>query len=99
DLASLTKPIATATSVMILAERGKVALTDPVARYLPAFAANGKEAITVEQLLLHRGGLIPDNPLADYLQGRDRALERIWALRPLRAVGESFWYTDVGYIV
>jgi CubicO group peptidase (beta-lactamase class C family) len=45
DLASLTKIIATATSIMILVERGKVSLADPVARYIPEFAKNGKERV------------------------------------------------------
>ena len=48
DLASLSKPVGCATSIMLLAERGKLRLSDPVAKYLPAFAANGKEAITIE---------------------------------------------------
>src|SRR5947209_1135432 len=61
DLASLTKPIATATSLMILVERGKVRISDPVAQYLPEFGRNGKEKVTVEQLLTHTGGLVADN--------------------------------------
>jgi serine-type D-Ala-D-Ala carboxypeptidase len=99
DLASLTKPIATATSVMILVERGKVQIDDSVAKYLPQFAAHGKDAITVEQLLLHTGGLIADNPLAHYEDGREQAIERIFALKPVAAAGERFIYSDVGFIV
>ncbi len=53
DLASLTKVIATTTAVMQLVERGKVRMNDPVAKYLPEFAQNGKEDITVRQLLTH----------------------------------------------
>ncbi|HZC22140.1 MAG TPA: serine hydrolase domain-containing protein, partial [Candidatus Binatia bacterium] len=60
DLASLTKVIATTTSVMQLVELGKVRLNDPVAKYLPEFAQNGKEDITVRQLLTHYSGLAPD---------------------------------------
>jgi CubicO group peptidase (beta-lactamase class C family) len=54
DLASLSKVVGTATSVMMLVESGKVALDAPVAQYLPAFGANGKDSVTVEQLLLHQ---------------------------------------------
>ena len=61
DLASVTKLVATATSVMILVDRGKVDLDAPVATYVPEFGQNGKEKITVLQLLTHRGGLIADN--------------------------------------
>src|ERR1700722_13528625 len=52
DLASLTKPVATASSVMLLDERGKLTLTDSVAKYLPDFAAKGKDKITLDHLLL-----------------------------------------------
>src|SRR5229473_3902081 len=65
DLASLTKPIATATSLMILLEQGKFHLQDRVARYLPEFGQSGKDKITIEQLLLHTAGLIGDNPVED----------------------------------
>src|SRR5262249_12393125 len=99
DLASLTKPIATATSLMLLAEQGKVGVTDPVAKYLPAFAAKGKEKITIEQLLLHVSGLIADNAVADYKDGRDKAIERIYDLAPTQAPGSKFVYSDVNFIV
>jgi CubicO group peptidase (beta-lactamase class C family) len=98
DLASLTKPIATATCAMILVERGKLRLDDPVAKHLPEFAVEGKDKITVEHLLLHTGGLIADNALADYEDGRERAIERIFALKPLAAPGERFIYSDVSFI-
>src|SRR5262249_40296378 len=67
DLASLTKIVATATSMMILVERGKVSLSDPVALYIPEFGKKGKERISIEQLMTHRAGLPPDNEIADYV--------------------------------
>jgi CubicO group peptidase (beta-lactamase class C family) len=99
DLASLTKPVATATSVMILIERRRIKLDDPVAKYLPAFAAHGKESVTIEHLLLHTSGLIADNPLGDYEDGREAALEHICGLEPRARPGEKFVYSDVGFIV
>ncbi len=99
DLASLTKPVACATSVMLLVERGKIALDDPIARHLPEFGVNGKEKITVAQLLLHRGGLIADNALKDYESGRNQAWLNICALKPIAAPGAKFVYSDVGFIV
>jgi uncharacterized protein YbbC (DUF1343 family)/CubicO group peptidase (beta-lactamase class C family) len=99
DLASLTKPLATATAIMKLVEDGRVDLDAPVARYLPAFAQSGKQHISVRQLLLHRGGLIPDNPLDDYRRGPAAAWRAIHALRPEHPPGETFVYTDVGYLV
>jgi uncharacterized protein YbbC (DUF1343 family)/CubicO group peptidase (beta-lactamase class C family) len=98
DLASLTKPIATATSMMILLDQGKLQLRDKAATYWPDFGANGKDAITLEQLLLHSSGLIADNPLADYKDGRETALERIAALKPVAPAGQKFTYSDVNFI-
>jgi uncharacterized protein YbbC (DUF1343 family)/CubicO group peptidase (beta-lactamase class C family) len=99
DMASLTKPIATATSVMLLAERGKLNLNDPVAKIIPEFAQNGKEKITVLDLLTHQGGLIADNALADYADGPEKARERLLAIKPVAAPGERFIYSDVGFMV
>ena len=99
DLASLTKPVATATAVMQLVEEGRLRLRDPIATHLPEFGRNGKDAITVHDLLTHQGGLIADNPLADYEHGAEEAWRRICDLEPLAAPGERFIYTDVGFIV
>src|SRR5258707_2746043 len=52
DLASLTKPIATASSILLLIEQGKLRLTDRATALLPAFGQKGKDKITIEQLLL-----------------------------------------------
>ena len=99
DLASLTKPVATATSVMVLVDRGRVRLDERVATYLPEFGRNGKDEITVFQLLTHQSGLVPDNPLRDYADGPRKAWERICDLRPRAEPGTTFIYSDVGYIV
>ncbi len=99
DLASLTKPIATATSVMTLIQQGKLDANATVATYLPEFAQNGKETITIRHLLTHTGGLIADNSMSDYVDGVDEAFARIYGLKPTAAPGESFTYSDVGFIV
>jgi uncharacterized protein YbbC (DUF1343 family)/CubicO group peptidase (beta-lactamase class C family) len=99
DLASLTKVVATATSMMILVERGKVSLADAVALYIPEFGRMGKERITVEQLLTHRAGLPADNDIADYIGVSVNPLENIYNLRPVYEPGSRFVYSDVGYIV
>ncbi len=99
DLASLTKPIATATAIMLLIEDGKLRLEDRVVKHLPAFGKQGKETITVEHLLLHTSGLIADNALADYLDGRKKAFENIGDLKLKTAPGERFTYSDVGFLV
>jgi CubicO group peptidase (beta-lactamase class C family) len=99
DLASLTKPVATATAIHLLAEGGKLRYTDPVAAHWPAFGANGKEKVTVAHCLLHTSGLIADNPVGDYADGKDKALERVAALKLVTPPGEKFVYSDVGFIV
>lgn len=99
DMASVTKPVACATSIMILVERGKLSLADKVATYIPAFGANGKENVTVEHLLLHRGGLVPDNPMEDYSEGPAKAWDRIWNLPVAYSPGTDFRYSDMGYLV
>lgn len=99
DLASLTKPIATATSVMRLIEAGELALRDRVADHLPPFASQGKGEVTVEDLLLHIGGLIPDNAMADYEQGAEKSIENFLSLGLNYAPGTRFRYSDVGFQV
>jgi uncharacterized protein YbbC (DUF1343 family)/CubicO group peptidase (beta-lactamase class C family) len=99
DLASLTKIVATATSIMILVERGRVSLADPVMHYIPEFGKNGKERITVEQLMTHRAGLPPDNEIADYVGKTVDPLPMIYELRPSYEPGTRFVYSDVGFIV
>jgi len=99
DLASLTKPIATATSIMILIDQDKLKVRDKVASYWPEFGANGKAEITLEQLLLHTSGLMADNPLSDYQDGPAKAIERIAALKPIAPRDERWIYSDVNFIV
>jgi len=99
DLASITKPVATATSIMQLIERGLLRIHDKVAVHLPEFAKHGKEEITVEQLLLHTSGLIPDNPLKDYLDGPEIAWANICELKLATPIGSAFKYSDVNFIV
>ena len=99
DLASITKPVATATSIMQLIEQGQLRLNDKVAAHFPEFAVNGKEPITIEHLLLHTSGLIPDNPLADYLEGPEVAWQKILGLSLSSPIGTAFKYSDVNFII
>jgi uncharacterized protein YbbC (DUF1343 family)/CubicO group peptidase (beta-lactamase class C family) len=97
DLASLTKCIATATSVMKLMEQGRVRLNDPVAAYLPEFAQNGKGEITVRELLTHYSGLPPDLDLKADWQGRDTAFRMAMQAKPLYPPGSRFLYSDINF--
>jgi uncharacterized protein YbbC (DUF1343 family)/CubicO group peptidase (beta-lactamase class C family) len=99
DMASITKPVATATSVMKLLEDGRIQLADPVVKHIPEFAPNGKDAITVYQLLTHQGGLIADNPIRDYDSDPAQSFERIHALSLTAEPGARFIYSDVSFIM
>ncbi len=99
DMASITKPTATATSMMILLQRGHYRLADKVSTYLPEFGVNGKEPITIYDLLTHQSGLIADNALADYNEGREMAIERICKLELTAPIGTKFIYSDVNFVL
>jgi uncharacterized protein YbbC (DUF1343 family)/CubicO group peptidase (beta-lactamase class C family) len=98
DLASLTKVIATTTAVMQLVEQGKVRMNDPVAKYLPEFAQNGKEDITVRQLLTHYSGLAPDLDLKEPWEGKETAYKMAFAEAPETVPGSGFVYSDINFI-
>jgi uncharacterized protein YbbC (DUF1343 family)/CubicO group peptidase (beta-lactamase class C family) len=99
DVASLTKVIVTTTAVMQLVEQGKVRLNDLVAKYLPEFAPNGKDEITVRQLLTHYSGLEPDLDLKTPWEGKDTAYRMAFAETPQDPPGSKFTYSDINFIV
>ncbi len=101
DVASLTKTVATATSVMILIEQGKLRLADPVVRFIPEFASGGgeRDKVTVEHLLTHRAGFPADDALELYTGTREEIFARKYR-QPLKSSpGSEFVYSDVGYEV
>ncbi|WP_200882389.1 exo-beta-N-acetylmuramidase NamZ domain-containing protein [Burkholderia pyrrocinia] len=98
DLASLTKPVATAVAVMQLAERGELDLDTPAAHYWPAFAARGKADITLRQLLAHTSGLPPGVSSSRALRSRAAVLADIVAMAPDARPGARVRYSDVNYV-
>ncbi len=99
DVASLTKVMATAASVMILVEDGKLILSDPVAKYIPEFARRGKAEVQVHHLLTHFSGLRPDLDLDRPWQGYDRAVELACREGLLHEPGQQFVYSDINYLL
>jgi len=99
DLASLTKVVVTTVAVMQLFEQGLVRMSDPVAKYLPEFAQNGKEDITVRQLLTHFSGLPQDLDLKSAWEGKATAYQMAFAAAPVMPPGSKFMYSDVNFIV
>jgi uncharacterized protein YbbC (DUF1343 family)/CubicO group peptidase (beta-lactamase class C family) len=102
DMASLTKCLATATAVMQLVEQGKVDVDAPVVKYLPEFGVNGKEKVTVRELLTHYSGLPEDVSLKDAwgLAAPDKAegIRRAMNSGLQSVPGTKFVYSDVNYI-
>jgi uncharacterized protein YbbC (DUF1343 family) len=99
DLGSLTKVIATTTALMQLVEKGKLRIEDPVTKYWPEFKANGKENITVRQLLTHYSGLRPSLDLKPKWSGYKTALEKAVREKPISPPGTCFLYSDINFII
>lgn len=99
DIASLTKVVATSVAVMQLVQKGDIRVNEPVAKYLPEFGQNGKEDVTIRQLLTHFSGLPEDLDLAQPWQGREAALQMAYAEKPIDPPGSRFLYSDVNFIV
>lgn len=99
DVASLTKPLITTTAVLQLAERGKLKLDAPVARYWPAFGHHGKRTITLRQLLTHTSGLPAGLP-PNCCRRRGDVLQRIVRLPGAEAGSTAkVVYSDLNFIV
>ncbi|AOY57976.1 MULTISPECIES: serine hydrolase domain-containing protein [Desulfococcus] len=105
DLASLTKPLATAAAVMKLLEKRGLAFHDPIIKILPEFAHTDKDGITIFQLLTHTSGLPAYRPYYRMLRhipqnGRKSALRHLLQAQPLAdRPGRNTVYSDIGYMI
>jgi CubicO group peptidase (beta-lactamase class C family) len=99
DMASVTKVVATTTSVMLLIEDGQIRLADRVSAYIPGFERYGKADITVRHLLTHTSGLRPDLDLGDPWSGYDTAIARAVEEVPTAPAGERFVYSDINFFL
>lgn len=95
DAASLTKVLAGAPAIMILVERGQVKLDEPVLTYIPEFKGDGKEAITVRQLLTHTSGLPPDVETKSGWRGHEEAIRLAREEKLQSKPGSAFRYSDI----
>ncbi len=99
DAASLTKIIATAPSIMLLWERGKIGLDKPVSMYIPEFSGEGREEIKIRHLLTHtsglRAGISPNPPWNGYDTGIKLACDE----KPRTTPGSAFLYSDINFIL
>jgi CubicO group peptidase (beta-lactamase class C family) len=99
DAASLTKVIATAPSVMLLAEEGKIDLDAKLVRYFPECANGGKENITIRHLLTHTSGLPSGLPARPAWTGDDAAHALACSQAVTNAPGTLFRYSDINYVL
>ena len=99
DAASLTKVTATAPSILKLIENGSIKLDAPASRYLPLLKGQGKENVTVRQLLTHTSGLKPVISRKTQWQGVDAALKLAFKDTVLNPPGTAFRYSDINYIL
>ncbi len=103
DMASVSKPVGTATSILILWDKGKIDLEDKVAKYLPEFAVNGKKNVQIKHLLTHTSGLPAYTNAADLKKQYgepcpDKVIARICSFDSMNAPGETYRYSCLGYI-
>jgi CubicO group peptidase (beta-lactamase class C family) len=104
DLASLTKPLATAAALMVLVQRGRLATGQTLGSLLPAFRGTDKAGVTLAQLLAHTAGFPDYRPYFRQLAwvppaGRREALQALLAAEPLAAApGERTLYSDLGFL-
>jgi CubicO group peptidase (beta-lactamase class C family) len=111
DLASITKPVATATAIMLLVEQGKLRLWDRVSDFVPGFApfrdetGRAGEAVRIWHLLTHTSGLLPflHNEEIEQFLGIPCSLEElvgyIAQLEKLFPAGAEFLYSDLDFIL
>jgi CubicO group peptidase (beta-lactamase class C family) len=114
DLASLTKPMATTSAILLLVKEGAISLDDPVSKVLPAFADREKDAVTLRQLLSHSAGLKPWRAFHELMiqkerktgerivgtpEGREWILDRVIRSGLVHEPGEAAVYGDLDFIV
>ena len=98
DAASLTKVVATTSSIMKLFEAGKIRLNDPVTNYLPEFQG-GHSDITVRNLMTHFSGLRPDLDLKPVWSGYETGIHRALMDKPAGPPGVRFVYSDINFVL
>lgn len=99
DLASLTKPLATALSVMMLVDEGKLRLYMPVSNFFPEFRSGDRAGVTIEHLLAHTSGLPAFRTYVDTHKTRGALLNAIKNEPLLNKPGTTILYSDLGYIL
>jgi uncharacterized protein YbbC (DUF1343 family)/CubicO group peptidase (beta-lactamase class C family) len=96
DLASLTKVVATTTSIMLLYEKGDIELDAPVSEYLPIPAFR---KFTIRHCMTHTAGLHPGMPLYKDANSLNEMLQRYSSVELTWTPGSRRRYSDVGFMI
>jgi uncharacterized protein YbbC (DUF1343 family) len=99
DAASVTKVMATTPAIMMLVEQGKIHLDDPVHSYINEFGGQGKEKITIRQLLTHTSGMTEDISSKPPWKGTQTAIRMASALDLRADPGTQFRYSDINFFL
>jgi CubicO group peptidase (beta-lactamase class C family) len=99
DAASLTKVLATAPAILMLAEDGKLDLDARLVDYFPECASGGKDAITIRQLLTHSSGLPSGLPGKPAWHGDAAAHALACGTAVTHPPGTLFRYSDINYVL
>jgi CubicO group peptidase (beta-lactamase class C family) len=99
DAASLTKVVATTPAIMWLIEREEIRLDAPVKVYLPEFTGEGRDRVTVRELLTHTSGLPPDLETKSDWHGEAEAIRKACAEKLQSQPGTAFKYSDINFVL
>ncbi|MBM2804498.1 MAG: Serine hydrolase [Deltaproteobacteria bacterium] len=114
DIASLTKPLATTTAIMLLVREKKIRLDDQITRVIPMYGVLGKSLTTFRHLLTHCGGLLAWKPFFEEIIKSEKAgrlnftasraaksyvYEQIHRDKPVSAPGNQSLYSDLGFMI
>jgi CubicO group peptidase (beta-lactamase class C family) len=99
DIASLSKVIGTTTSIMLLADQGKINVEDFVGKYIPAFQNGDKSKITIRHLLTHTSGIYEWYPMYYKSDNKDSTYKLIASLPLAYETGTQRKYSDLGFTI
>src|SRR6185503_14877343 len=114
DIASLTKPLATTTAIMLLVREKKIRLDDQITRVIPMYGILGKSPTTFRHLLAHGGGLPAWKPYFEEIIKSEKAgrinftasraaksyvYEQIHRDKSISPPGTQSLYSDLGFII
>jgi len=96
DAASLTKVVATTPAILLLHQRGRLSIENPVKKYIPEFTGDGRDAVTVRHLLTHTSGLRPDISVSGW-DDHAECIAKCVAEKLRTPPGTAFKYSDINF--